>query len=105
MTLFNRLTAVIVLASVQAALSGSLDFDPEGGVLPPIIGDHEPEETDTTQRLNLHLEADDDRGGGSLLPFDLDRLFSFADLIDGFEFPGGLRLDLGLDRIGIGCDF
>ena len=46
--------------------------------------------------------AEDD---SSVLPFGLDRLFSLSNLTDAFEFPGRLRVDVGLDGVGLSIDF
>ena len=41
----------------------------------------------------------------SALPFGLDRLFSLSNLTDAFEFPGGFRVDVGLNGVGLSIDF
>ncbi len=100
-----RTAVFLLLAAAPCTLSaGSLDI-----VRPweDLCSGEKPENSgyvDPFDLITRSLDKDDTDSGFSL-PFDLDRLFSFSNLIDAFEFPGGIRFDVGLDRIGIGLDF
>jgi len=60
------------------------------------------EEIDPLERITQSFRKDSVDDGFSL-PFDLDILFPFSSLLD--NLPDNLRLDIGLKRIGIGCNF
>jgi hypothetical protein len=101
-TRFITVLAVLMLPCIPAA--EPLNILHTGEL--PSPGQEIPDSCGVDQMANIlrNLTSSENESGISL-PFDLDRLFSFSDLIDGFGFPGGLRFDIRFDRIGIGYDF
>jgi hypothetical protein len=89
----------LLTAAGQPGLPGRMETDPDTGAW-----EGDSITADPAGRLTEMLRRRAGSGDHGL-PFGLDRLLPFADLISAFEFPGGLRLDVGLDGIGIGIEF
>lgn len=65
---------------------------------------NEEDNIDPLDRITQSFRKDSDDDGFSL-PFDLSRLLPFSTLLDNLALPGIFNLDIGLKRIGIGCNF
>ncbi len=95
---------VLIFTSVISSAPASVADDCTSALISPYeIGTvNEEEEIDPIERIAQSFRKDPDDNGFSL-PFDLDILFPFSSLLD--NLPDNLRLDIGLRRIGIGCNF
>ena len=101
----TRVIALLAVLALPCILSAEPFCSLRGGELPFLVVEVPDSLRANPLTIMMRDLAPHENEGGFSLPFDLDRLFSFANLIDGFEFPGGIRFLVGLDRIGLGLDF
>jgi hypothetical protein len=102
---YMAMIPVLVLAAAPG-LSGGGPFAVSGAVITPLTC---PSVRDTLDRDPIEIMMGGlTRSNGESrhsLPLGLDRLLPVADCISDFEIPGGIRIRVGLDGIGLGIEF